>query len=324
MRSTAILVLLISLTLLASAALAGDDLIIKSTETSREGGETYENPVHIGPLPYQDSGDTSDNIDNFDLACPDPSDSPDVVYAFSPLGNQFVDICLGSESYDTKLYVALYLEPNIFILQGCNDDYEGPDSCGLYTSRIDSLYLETGNDYLIFVDGSNGESGTYTLEVIQGEGPAPINICNLIQDATPGQTFFTSNTCDAENLIDNAQCYGVPIVSHGNEHVYAFQVPPGCVLTASVVFPQRDAVIWPFSSCVLEPGWNACGHVNESSVGDVETFGFNWQGDETIYLWLVVDTVEEGCGDYELTIDSDCATVPVEIRSFGAVKAIYR
>jgi len=94
--------LFILLTLcLVSVAFAGDDSNVRTTPVKfdshlgsnpgmpdgREGGETIATAIVIGSMPFTDTGNTSDNIHDYDEACTyTGSTSPDVVYAYTPAG----------------------------------------------------------------------------------------------------------------------------------------------------------------------------------------------------------------------------------------------
>ncbi len=130
----------------------------------REGGETIETALVFTDLdlPYNDTGDTSDNIDDYDEVCPyTGSTSPDVVYEYTPSVDIRVDISLCNGSlYDTKLYLYenTYTPGDPF---ACNDD-----ACVNYESELLNLLLTGGNTYYIVVDGYGGESGAYVFDVI--------------------------------------------------------------------------------------------------------------------------------------------------------------
>jgi hypothetical protein len=51
------------------------------TSALAEGGETIDDATPIAGLPYTDTGDTSDNVNDYDEVCPfSGSTAPDVVY----------------------------------------------------------------------------------------------------------------------------------------------------------------------------------------------------------------------------------------------------
>jgi len=148
----------------------------KSTPNSapgdgREGGETIADAWVITSLPFDDSGDTSDNIDDYDEVCPySGSTSPDVVYSFTPDEDMCIDINLCTSLYDTKVYVYENMEtPGA--PYACNDDN---DQCiNLYRSWIEGLFVAAGNTYYIVVDGYYGYSGIYYLDVYEAPCPEP-------------------------------------------------------------------------------------------------------------------------------------------------------
>ena len=136
------------------------------TPDGREGGETAADALVIPGLPFTDTGNTSDNIDDYDEVCPyTGSTSPDVVYAFTPAYDIPVDIILCTSGYDTKVY--LYeniVTPGDYF--ACNDDEE----CVLqYRSKLEWLELFAGNTYYIVVDGYGGDMGDYELEIREAE-----------------------------------------------------------------------------------------------------------------------------------------------------------
>lgn len=137
----------------------------------REGGETIATAWVIPSLPFDDTGDTSDNINNYDEVCPySGSTSPDVVYVFTPQTDMCVDIDLCNSGYDTKVFVYenMYTPGAPY---ACNDDNDG---CALlYRSWIQSLALAAGNNYYIVVDGYGGASGIYEFHMYEVGCPEP-------------------------------------------------------------------------------------------------------------------------------------------------------
>jgi hypothetical protein len=133
---------------------------------AREGGETIETAWPIPSLPFADTGNTSDNIDNYDEVCNySGSTSPDVVYSFMATGYDEVKIDLCLSSYDTKVYVYenMYTPGNPL---GCNDDYYfgDPPECQTFSSYLEVL-VAPGNTYYIVVDGYGGDSGDYHIDI---------------------------------------------------------------------------------------------------------------------------------------------------------------
>jgi hypothetical protein len=133
------------------------------TPDSREGGEDIDSATVIPSLPYTDTGNTCDNIDDYEVMCPFGSDSPDVVYAYTPEYDDVINIDLCGSSYDTKLFVFCESEGN---LVACNDDYYfDDDPCGEYVSFLENVVLYAGFTYYIVIDGYSGDCGDYILSI---------------------------------------------------------------------------------------------------------------------------------------------------------------
>lgn len=135
------------------------------------GGDTVDDALVIGTLPYSDTGNTCTFADDYDEVCPyTGSVSPDVVYAYTPSGDGLVDIdlCVGS-TYDTKLYV--YEDT---VTPGapfaCNDD-----ECPGFVSQLIGLQLTIGHSYYIVIDGYGGDCGDYTFDMSGDLGGVPVD-----------------------------------------------------------------------------------------------------------------------------------------------------
>jgi len=169
-----------------------------------QGGENVANAFVLSdPLPIISLGTTEGYLDDYDESCPYPGDNaPDVVYAYTPVSDVTVDIDLCGSSFDTKVY--LYenaVTPGI--PYECDDDYYTDTVCGLYVSKIESLFLTGGNTYYIVIDGYDEFAyGDYSLEISENSLPPPCTwdvdiICP--QDAlTEGETCGTDTNGGCE------------------------------------------------------------------------------------------------------------------------------
>jgi len=136
------------------------------TPDGREGGETVADAIVIPRVPFADTGNTSDNLNDYDEICPyTGSTSPDVVYAFTPAADLEIDLSLCSDGnqYDTKIY--LYQDS---VTPGspwaCNDDWCA-NSWTYYASYLMDISLQAGHTYFIVIDGYGGDAGNYELEI---------------------------------------------------------------------------------------------------------------------------------------------------------------
>ena len=209
---------ILALFVLSSAALAvsptkampvkADQITDPGKPDSREGGETVADAWVIYALPFNDTGNTLDNIDDYDEVCPyTGSTSPDVVYAYEPDVTKCISVSLCNSFYDTKVYLYEDTAGNL-VEDGCNDDSSEciapPVS---YTSWIPSVQVVAGHVYYIVVDGYGGGGGDYVLEVTDTDlpcGPCDV-VCVGVPEGEP--------TCyDEYNDMYNGGCNAEPDV----------------------------------------------------------------------------------------------------------------
>jgi hypothetical protein len=166
----------------AAAASMTDNTHIKisvpsdpGTPDGREGGETVDDAMVIPALPFNDTGNTSDNVDDYDEVCPyTGSLSADVVYAFTPAADGAIDIDICESLFDTKLYVyENVVTPGA--PYACNDD---ADCATAYRSALPGLAVTGGNTYYIVIDGYGSDMGDYILNVTGAAPPPPP--CDLV------------------------------------------------------------------------------------------------------------------------------------------------
>jgi len=159
----------------------------------REGGENIDTAFVIDAVPFTDTGNTSDNIDDQDDFCPyTGSTSPDVVYSYTPVGDEVIEIDLCGSSYDTKVYVWDSAMNSV----ACNDDFYFDDICGQYVSFIEYASLIGGETYYIFIDGYGGDSGDYILNVASHMPPP---LCSIDCDDDEGEPAIVDGYSDAFN-----------------------------------------------------------------------------------------------------------------------------
>ena len=163
MRISIVILIIILATSIASAQHLGNSMPVKSdghvmnnpAADGREGGETIEDALPMGAIPWNDSGATCDNINDYDEVCPySGSTSPDVVYSWTSAFTGGVDVDLFGSTYDTKVYVY----DSGLALVACNDDFYSD-----YVSRIDNMAVINGETYFIVVDGYGGDCGEYVI-----------------------------------------------------------------------------------------------------------------------------------------------------------------
>lgn len=191
-----ILLTVIFLTLLVNPVLANDlgntrtitkDLsqirMNPGTPDGRDGGEDISTAIVIESLPFSDTGNTSDNLNDYDSVCPySGSTAPDVVYSFTPAVDLSIIVDLCGSGYDTKTYILNHALEVI----ACNDDFYTDDLCGLYVSLIEHAPLVGGTEYFIVIDGYGEEAGDFVLQVDEYIAPPEcILTCNGVNESEP-------------------------------------------------------------------------------------------------------------------------------------------
>lgn len=151
----------------------------------RAGGETIATATAIGAMPYTDSDNSCDFINDYDEVCPySGSTAPDAVYSFSPSVDSLFDISLCNSGYDTKLYIYQnsYTPGAPY---ACNDD-----GCPGYRSLLEQVPMYAGDTYYIVVDGYGSACGDYLLEMDYYVPPQPF--------ACPEGSFDENEPCGTD------------------------------------------------------------------------------------------------------------------------------
>ena len=169
---------------LGFAAVAGLASVCLQGAAYGEGSEFPDGSVSITSLPFTDTGDTSDNSDEFDAVCPYPgSTSADVFYEMSgDLGEITITLC------DCFKTCKTYILDSAFNVFACNDDACGDDG---FKSQLDAN-LVAGATYYLAVDGYTGANGAYTLTVDGFVPPEPCDPFECPQAALKTMSLVTT------------------------------------------------------------------------------------------------------------------------------------
>jgi hypothetical protein len=161
-----------------------------------EGSELPDGSVIIPAIPFADTGDTSDNLHDFDAVCPFAGSlSPDVFYMYTHDGSTpGITIALCESGYDTKTYVL----DTSFAELACNDDFCSSTGGGGFRSTIECLALAAGQTVHIAVDGWSGDLGVYDL-IVDGCEPPPACI---FTDECPAGALLEGEVCQSDPSID--------------------------------------------------------------------------------------------------------------------------
>jgi hypothetical protein len=127
--------------------------------TFRQGGEDISTATVIPGMPFVDTGKTDGYADDYDEACNSASTAPDVVYSYTPVISEVMDISLCESSYMTKMYV---YRTNADTLVACN---QFDISCSLPRSALFNVPMLGGATHYIVIDGYNASAfGDYIIE----------------------------------------------------------------------------------------------------------------------------------------------------------------
>jgi hypothetical protein len=128
--------------------------------TILQGGDNIENAFVITSLPFEDAGTTVGYNNDFELSSCGGFGGPDVVYAFTPNRNMYVNIHMCGSQFYTVLFVYVNDTTNLLL---CNSYY---DFC-MPSGGVDNLLMESGNTYYMVVDGYYTSQGNYNFEIYE-------------------------------------------------------------------------------------------------------------------------------------------------------------
>jgi len=126
----------------------------------RQGGEDISTATPIPGMPFVDTGRTNDAVNDYDEACNQTSTSPDVVYSYTPVNSEVMDINLCLSAYMTKMYI---YRTNEDTLVACN---QFDIHCTNPRSYLLNVPLVGGATHYIVIDGYSGQSGDYIVQAV--------------------------------------------------------------------------------------------------------------------------------------------------------------
>ena len=326
---------------------------------AKQGGDNIDDAVVIPGIPYFNTGTTVGYLNDYDVACPSESTSPDVVYSYTPASDIVITVDLCGSSYDTKVFVF----DGLGNVVACDDDYYGSGGpCGDWVSLIQAAELLGGTTYYIAIDGWGGDSGDYQMEITEFETPVPCPIECDPDAVDEGEPRLLDGYVDNYNGGCNTDPAAAPFmdIDWTND---ADGLPPydgsafmcgksGWFTAADGITASRDTdwfrvyaletgtmemyveAQWPTSIFKLAPLDCPTVAVELSATTNCETgatLSFPVTAGEEIWLWVGPSDFNPPPGVlnrnyfYSMTVTNNMfGVVPVEESSFGAVKAMYR
>lgn len=294
-----------------SSAMSAGTFTLDATVTAAPafvvGGTSCGAPAVLDAGTY--SSTTSGGTSGFDFpsqgGCAETSDAPDRVYSLSVPPNSLLRTTVTGAGWDVVLNVTssagacgFTLDAGTTIGATCIAASDGPlvESVERVTLRNPGATPMTA---LLIVDGLDGDRGTFTItnEVL----PLAALVGDTCQApqvlAMSGSLTGLSTVGYVNDVETTASCTNYQ--NRGNDRVFSISVPPGKLLTASVIPNGWDAAIY-----LLDPAQCGQGAVclNGSDMGSgPESARFTNAGTTARDVLIVVDSARPGAsGTFDL------------------------
>jgi len=351
--ATFVIIALFALSSLALAITPSNELAVKESQIidpgkpdGREGGETIETAWMIYALPFADTGNTCDNIHDYDEVCPyTGSLAPDVVYAYEPPYDMCVSVSLCNSFYDTKVFVYEDVQGNMPTADFCNDDnFDCIDPPVSYTSWIPSIDMLQGHVYYIVVDGYGSGCGDYVIEIDEVDCPTPCDvICVGVPEGEPTcydeYDDMYNGGCNSTVPIFSIQPVGdMTVCGESGVFPYAgstyrdtdwYQIYPCGGVPITITVEAEFGVLFGFVGGIedcLAPAfisYTTAAMCTPTSLTEYLPYG-------PVAIFVSTDAWDPAytCGlEYSLTIEGyteHCDPTPVEDATWTTIKAMYR
>lgn len=242
------------------------DLTLSCSGTNPCPNDTAANPIVIGGLPYSDTGSTAACNDDYNEECPFTEiGGPDVVYSYTPAGNQTIDIDLCASGYDTKVYIYVgSVTPGA--PYACNDDGCPGSPPASFRSSLSGVAVTAGFTYLIVVDGYDAtSSGTYDM-TITGTAVGPVNDnCGNASPVSDGVTAFDNTGATTDGPDEPGACNFFSYTQVGADIWYRYTATCTGDVTVSLCGSGYDTKLAVYgASCPAGAAAIAC---NDDSCG---------------------------------------------------------
>ncbi len=206
---------------------------------------------------------------------------------------------------------------DLAVLDQCDEDL----GCLIVVDSGVVTNVPVSGDFYFVVDGYAGAGCDFTFEIVSAAAPPPpptVDFCASVEDVFG--SYFTGTTCGGANNISDLACG--TYTENGLEYYYEIFMPAGSTFTADVT-NSADGALWVVDACA-DP-MNCLAYADDTLSGGVETVTYSNVTANDMYVYLVVDSWgTDTCGDYEMNFAASGGAVAVEEAAFGAVKALYR
>jgi fibronectin type 3 domain-containing protein len=232
-------------------------------------GETIEEAIFITSIPFDDTQNTNNFVNDYDEECPyTGSLSPDVVYAWiAETGEYHIDIC--DSDYDTKLYI---YDDTQNLIDCIDDSCNSPDG-NPFRSDL-NISITTEGWYYIVVDGYGSQAGNYNLSLTEGFlYSESIEDQPEKDDSTPYLDFRNDNNFDSsQNGGSNRDLEGFEIYRDG-QFIYLSAPDENSFIDNDIGDYEHCYFVIPvFSDCTGPTSNEACGPIGPLAMCPPENF----------------------------------------------------
>jgi len=298
----------------------------------RQGGDTIADAVLV-TIPVVDLvGTTTGYTDDYDHDCPyGGGTAPDVVYSIIPDESMGLNIDMFGSAYDTKIWV-YDVDLNVI---GCNDDYY-PD----YTSRIENMLVNAGEQYYLIIDGYSDDHGEYLLNIeqftpceldvpagamLEGEPPLAVDYVDTYNGGCGNGGTGGWQYWDSPALLGVSGNYILEGANYRDTDWFEIPIGPEGILVI-----EGDA---QFESYMFELGPQDCNEVaviQNMEIGPCTPATMTIVGEpgSMVWFWVGPQFYESPDGsdvfEFNYTLVNHSFVVGVEDHSWSGVKALFR
>jgi hypothetical protein len=186
-------------------------------------GDIIETAFPISALPFTATGTTEGFFDQYSPECNGGrSAAPDVVYSYSPAGDESIEIELCNSCFENRLYIYENSPANLIVTDdaGC-----WPGS----RAYIPNVALVGGATYYFVIDGDGEDRGTYQLDILPWVGGRGCrNDGECFDNVTSRQCSYHLGRADWTAGVDCGSTCPTPIVPPAALRTIPSPVINGC------------------------------------------------------------------------------------------------
>jgi hypothetical protein len=241
------------------------------------------------------------------VECPQSS-GPERVYAVHVAQEGFLTARLLREAtdFDSVLYGRKACCKETDTTTQCADSRKGADDHSYHGGEVISFRVAKGEDWYLFVDGSDGAAGSYTLELDLARGSACMDEGSVPITIEPGSPMLLSGNTMSSGSDGENRCFMNHPTGAGDlgEIVYELRAPASVSAFDLTLHGNFNAVLYARSDCIDSNSGSASELVcadDNSSIGSEFIKDLQNPG-SPLYVFVDTDPVPANSYDYTLII----------------------